>query len=81
MGYVAGFMFWAIPIMVFITFIVSLVLFFHGRHINKRMPGSISAEVMKGRKIFFIVMSSVTGAMAVFIGGIAWILYSAIVYM
>jgi fumarate reductase subunit C len=81
MGYVAGLMFFAVPIMVFITFIVSLVLFFHGKHINKRMPGSISAEVMKERKIFFIVMSSVTGAMAVFVSGIVLLLYSAVVYM
>ncbi len=71
----------AVPILSFIAFVITLVLYLSGRHKNKKAPGSVSSQSMKQRKILLIVSSVVLGILLLIVLGFMGLLLLAVAFM
>ena len=76
-----GILFFAIPAISIVLFIISLYRYISAKKQNEKAPGTFSAGEIKKRKIFLIVLSVIVGVpTAIAIGFIA-IMFMAIAYM
>ena len=73
--------FYGIPAAALVFFAVSLFLFCHGRHQNKRTPGTVPAEKMRVRKILLIVSAVIAGVLLTVLLGLAVLLMMAVAFM
>ncbi len=74
-------MFFAIPVVAALFFVVSLICFCHARRKNKLHPGSFSHSQILTRKILLIVSSVILGLIAAIIVGLVILLYTAVAFM
>ena len=58
-------LFFGIPAVVFVGFVISLIRFVSARSKNKKMPGTYSDNEIKKRKIMLIILSVIIGVFAV----------------
>jgi len=62
MGFdIMSFIFWGLPTILLIFFIVSLCLYISAKRKNKAVPDSFSVQQIRTRKILLIVSAVITG--------------------
>lgn len=74
-------LFFGIPAIVFVLFVISLVRFVAAKRKNKKIQGSFSESEIKKRKIMLIIMSVIVGVLAVIVIGFIALLFMAVAYM
>ncbi len=70
-----------VPILALGIFAVTLVNYLLGRQKNKKTPGSVSADVMKMRKIWLVVASVVLGVLLLVVLGFMGLMMMAVAFM
>lgn len=74
-------LFFGIPAIVFVLFVISLVRYVAAKIKNKKIPGSFSESEIKKRKIMLIILSVIIGVFAVVVIGFTALLFMAVAYM
>lgn len=74
-------LFFGIPAIVFVLFVISLVRYVSAKIKNKKIPGSFSESEIKKRKIMLIILSVIIGVFAVVVIGFTALLFMAVAYM
>lgn len=74
-------LFFGIPAVVFVWFVISLIRFVSAKSKNKKMPGTYSDNEVKKRKIMLIILSVIIGVFAVVVIGFIALLFMAVAYM
>ncbi len=75
------FLFFAIPVLLFLLFLTSLILYLRGRIQNKRVPGSVSPEKLRRFRILLVASAIPFGVALVIVFGIIIVLSNAVVNM
>ena len=81
MLYFVQFLYFAIPVVAILFFIVSLCLFLSAKKQNKLQPGSVSDQALRKRKIMLIVSSVIAGVLAAIVIAFIALLYMAVAFM
>lgn len=74
-------LFFVIPIIVTVLFVISLVMFITAKVKEKKVPGTYYPETIKARLIFLIVMSAIVVVVIGTILGFMALMASVIAYM
>ena len=74
-------LFFGIPAIVFVLFVISLVRYAAAKIKNKKIPGSFSESEIKKRKIMLIILCVIIGVFAVVVIGFTALLFMAVAYM
>lgn len=74
-------LFFGIPAIVLVLFVVSLVRYVVAKRKNKKMPGSFSDSEIKKRQIMLIVLSVIVGVFVVVVVGFIALMFMAVAYM
>lgn len=74
-------LFFGIPAIVFVLFVISLIRFVAAKSKNKKIPGCFSDSEIKKRKIMLIILSVIVGVFAVIVLGFTALLFMAVAYM
>ena len=75
------FLFFAVPIGAIVFFAVSLHRYRSAKEQNKQLPGSVSQEQMKIRKLLLILSSVIAGVLVLAVIGVIVTLFFAIAFM
>lgn len=74
-------LFFGIPALLVILTGVSIYRFVSAKKKNRQAPGTFSEEEIRKRKIAMIVLSVITGVLAVIVIGLIVLLFMAVAYM
>lgn len=74
-------LFFAIPGILIVLFVISLYRYIFAKKQNKKVPGTFTPEEIKKRKTFLIVLSVVVGVLVVIVIGFIALLFMAVAYM
>lgn len=74
-------LFFGIPAILILLFGISLYRYLSAKKQNKEVPGSFSDSEMKKRKIMLIILSVISGVLAVIVIGFIALLFMVVAYM
>lgn len=74
-------LFYAMPMVVILFFVFSLVCFISAKRKNKKQPGSVRPEEIKWRKTLLIVASVVMAVFLAVVIGLIALLATAVAFM
>lgn len=77
-------LFFGIPAIILVLFIISIVRYATAKSKNKKMPGYYSDGEIRKRKIMLItmiVLAVIVGVMAIIVIGVIALLFTAVAYM
>lgn len=74
-------LFYAIPLLLAVLFLVSLIRYTVAKSRNKRVPGSYSEEQLTRRKNLFLVSAFLFGTLLVAVIGVMALLFFAVAFM
>ena len=74
-------LFFGIPAISILLFGISLYRYLSAKKQNKEVPGSFSDSEMKKRKIMLIILSVISGVLAVIVIGFIALLFMVVAYM
>ena len=81
LNFVSVFFSFFVPIALVFTFGLSIFLYCHAKHKNKKSPGTYTEDQIRNRKVFLIVFAGIFG-LAVLIGvGFTALLFMAVAFM
>ena len=81
LNFVSVFFSFFVPIALVFTFGLSIFLYCHAKHKNKKSPGTYTEDQIRNRKVFLIVFSGIFG-LAVFVAvGFTALLFMAVAFM
>lgn len=80
-SYIFLFLFCGTPIAVITLFVISLCNYISAKRKNKEAPDTFSEDTMRKRKLFLIVMSALSGLIALMVIGLPALVYLAIGFM
>lgn len=81
MLYYVQYVFYGLPVLALIFFIVSLCRFIYAKKKNKIQPGWFGVAEMRKRKRLLVISSVIAGVFAAVIVGLAILLYTAVAFM
>ena len=81
MFYYAQYIFYGLPVLALVFFVISLWRFISAKRKNKIQPGSFPVEEIKRRKRLLVISSVIAGFFVVVIVGLIALLYTAVAFM
>ncbi|MBQ8232760.1 MAG: hypothetical protein IJZ34_12660 [Lachnospiraceae bacterium] len=81
MLYYIQYIFYGLPIIALLFFIISLCRYISAKRKNKAMPNSYSTEEIKKRKLLLIVSSVIAGVFIMVVVSLIVLLFMAAAYM
>ena len=75
------FLYFSIPAITLVLFVVSLYKYLSAKKANKKSPGTINDEALKRRKTMLIVTSIIFAALVAVIIGFISLLFLAVAFM
>lgn len=79
--YLSVFLSFFIPIALIATFALSIFLYCHAKHKNKKSPGTYTEDQIRNRKVFLIVFAGIFGLAALVVISFTALLYMAVAFM
>ena len=77
----AGIIFYLIPIAAVLFLVISGVLYFHAKSVNKLRPGTYTPAQLKTRLIVFIVSLVIAGILVAVVVSLMVLLFMAVAFM
>ena len=74
-------LFFGIPTALLVLFGISLYRYLFAKKQNKKVPGTVSEEEMKNRKITLSILSVIVGVFTVIVVGFMALLFMAVAFM
>jgi len=81
MSYILMCLIYALPVGMIVFFAVSLVLYLSAKHRSRVVPGSVSPEKLKVRKVLLIVSAVIAGALVLAVLALIALLFTAVAFM